>query len=91
MHRYFPDYLVEMKDAKGRTRKLLVEVKPHKETIPPVRSKGKRRKTLIEETLTWERNQAKWMAAESWCDKTGAEFVIWTERHLVALGVKIGT
>ena len=91
MHRYFLDFFVEIKDKKGDIRKLLIEVKPKSQTVPPKSTKGKRRATLLEEQLTYIKNDAKWKAAREWAKKNGAEFVIWTEDHLIALGVKIGT
>ena len=89
-HRYFVDFFVEIRDNRGNIRKLVIEVKPDKETKPPVPKKGKRRSTLINEQLTYAKNEAKWKAARLWAEKNGAEFVIWTEKHLVELGVNIG-
>lgn len=88
-HRYFPDFLIEILDKTGSKRVLLVEVKPKKETRPPVQGKRKKKSTLLQEQLTYVKNQAKWEAAERWCKRHGAEFAVWTEDHLVNLGVRV--
>jgi len=80
--RYFPDYYLIMKDKEGIITKYIVEVKPWKETIPPERKKGKRKKTLLYESATWIVNQAKWESAKKWCKKKGLIFIIITEKQL---------
>lgn len=79
VHRYFPDFLVVWKDG----RKQVIEVKPHRETMKPRKTKKKSRKTMLYEELTYCKNQAKWEAAEGYCKKKGWEFKILTEKHLI--------
>lgn len=74
--RYFPDFYIKTKDG----TKWIVEIKPEKETKLP--SKKGRKKNLIYQQLTYERNQAKWKAAIKFCDKLGFKFKILTERNL---------
>lgn len=86
-HRYFPDIYIEQVDKDGKERKLLIEIKPYKQTRPPDRSKitkkdGGIKKAYIEEVKTWGVNSAKWEAAEKFCNKKGWEFSIMTEREL---------
>ena len=46
-------------------KEYIVEVKPLKQTKPP--KKRKKTKQYIFETLTWQKNQAKWKFAEEYC------------------------
>lgn len=86
VRRYFPDFIVKIKESSGRIKKYLIEVKPQRQTVPPVAGK-KKRKTLITEALTYEKNLAKWKAAKEWCLDRGLEFKIITEKEL---GIKDG-
>ncbi len=76
--RYFPDFVVQRKDGKT----MMVEVKPAKESSPPVHKKGKKRQSIITEELTWATNKAKWEAAREFCRRNGWEFVILTEKDI---------
>jgi hypothetical protein len=76
-HRYFPDFVIMNRDKKI----FMIEVKPSKETAPPVK-KGKKTKRYIQEVMTWGKNEAKWKAAEAYCKKKGWEFMIMTEKEL---------
>lgn len=79
--RYFMDLQLEMKDGS----KLLVEIKPNKQTKPP--KKGKNKMRFIEEGLTYVTNQCKWKAAATWAENRGMKFVIWDEKTLKAMGI----
>jgi len=39
MHRYFPDFVVKVKDKNGQTRTMMLEVKPKKQTMEPEKKK----------------------------------------------------
>ncbi len=80
--RYFPDIFIVFKKPDGSIRKVLVEIKPFKETLPPVPKQGKKRKTLIYEAQAWNMNSAKWRAARIFCKKRGWQFEVWTEKTL---------
>ena len=80
-HRYFPDFYVKMKNAKGHTKVYIIEVKPEKETKPP-KKKGRHRQYLSE-AKTYAKNQAKWKAAEEFCSKRNWEFKVLTEKVLL--------
>lgn len=82
MHRYFMDLKITRMDAYGRKVVTLVEIKPEKETLPPVK-KGKSSKRYAEELRTFLVNKAKWAAAEKFCMEHGWNFVIWTENNLL--------
>jgi len=85
IHRYYPDFLIELENG----RKLLLEIKPKHETLPPVRRKNQKRKTFARQKLTFLVNQAKWKSARAFCAKNGLEFQVWTEDHIKSLGIKI--
>lgn len=81
MHRYYPDFVVLLKDREGHERVVMIEVKPYKQTQPPER-KSRITKKFLNETTTYAVNQAKWEAAKKYCEKRGIEFKIITERNL---------
>jgi hypothetical protein len=80
-HRYFPDFLVKIQDRNGKTKTMMLEVKPKKQTKPPEPQK-RVTKRYITEVTTWGVNQAKWKAADEYCQDRGWEFKIVTEDHL---------
>ncbi len=81
-HRYFPDFFIKYKDAKGKTRNVVIEVKPKKQLKEPKRNPKKRTKAWAYEVQTWVVNQAKWEAAKSYCNDRKYEFKIMTEKEL---------
>lgn len=80
-HRYFPDFLVKVKDKNGKQKTLMLEVKPKKQTVEPEK-KSRKTKQYIQEVVTWGVNQAKWKAASEYCLDRGWEFKLITEDHL---------
>ena len=82
VHRYFVDNFIVFKDKDGNKQKLLIEIKPSRQTIQPVTTKGKHKKTILYEQTTWITNQAKWTAAKEWAKKKNMEFIILTEKEL---------
>lgn len=82
VRRYFPDFIVKIKESSGNIKKYLIEVKPKRQTIEPKETKGKRKKTYISEVLTYNKNIAKWKAAREWCEDRLIEFKIITEEEL---------
>lgn len=82
-HRYFPDFIVVAKHPKtGEYITTLIEVKPYAQTVPPKGGKGKAKKRLIEETLTYSINDAKWASAKELCRRKGWRFKIMTEKEI---------
>lgn len=81
VHRYFPDFLIKMKESTGKIKTYLIEIKPKKQTIPPIK-KSRVTKNFIYEAKTYEVNKAKWKAAEEWCKDRLIEFKIITETEL---------
>jgi hypothetical protein len=82
IHRYFVDLVASIKDRTGKIQKLLIEVKPEKQTKPPTITAKKKQTTMLYEKVTWAVNQAKWDAARSWAKTKGYTFLILNEKHL---------
>lgn len=81
-HRYFVDFLVVAKNPKGDKVVTLIEVKPYDQTVPPTITKRKKQDRIISEVTTYAVNQAKWAAAQAYCDKRGWLFKVLTERDI---------
>lgn len=93
---YFIDFYLEFggKNYTGNPediKKLLIEVKPYKETQPPTppadTAKLKDKKRFNIEAKKYATNMSKWEAARAYAQTHGAEFFVWTERTLRTLGV----
>lgn len=82
--RYFIDFWIAVKSS-GGVKEYLVEVKPYKQTIPPIPPKINNVKALKRydrEKNVYIRNQTKWKAAMRACEAMGHSFIILTEREL---------
>jgi len=81
IHKYFPDFIIKLRETTGRIKTYVIEVKPKKQTQPP--KPGKRQtKSFIYEAKTFAVNQAKWKAAQEFCADRMIEFKIITEDEL---------
>jgi len=83
-HRYFPDFLVKMKDKDGKICVRMLEIKPANQSkSPKVRENSQRiTKKYINEVATFGINSAKWEAANEYCKDRGWSFHIITEKEL---------
>lgn len=81
IHRYFVDFYVKIKDSSNKTTKYLIEIKPEKFTKPPDIPKRKT-KRFIQEVFNYGTNQAKWKAANEYCEDRGMKFLVLTEKDL---------
>ena len=81
IHRYFPDFYVKVRQKDATIRVMILEIKPHKQTIEPVK-KSRVTKQYIQEVVTYGTNQAKWKAATEFCADRGWTFKILTEHDL---------
>lgn len=81
IHRYFPDFLVKIKENSGEVKRYLVEIKPLKQTIEP-EVKKRKTKGYIYEVMEYSKNQAKWKAAKEFCEDRQWIFKIITEKEL---------
>jgi hypothetical protein len=80
LHRYFPDFIVKKK-VNDVIETLVIEVKPSSQMVEPKRqSKPTRR--YIKEVMTYGINQAKWKAAQRFCEDRQWKFVVMNEKHL---------
>ena len=59
VRRYFPDFLIKIKDKDGQAKTHLIEVKPSKDLRPPVGGKGKKKSTVLYEMKTYQMNRDK--------------------------------
>ena len=81
VHKYFPDFIIKVKESSGQIKTYVVEVKPKKQTKPPVK-KSRVTKSYIHECTTYAVNVAKWKAAKEFCADRMIEFKIITEEEL---------
>lgn len=85
-HRYYPDFYYE-KEVEGSDQydRVLVEIKPYKETQEPKKPLKESLKSLQNYEYaykTYKKNLLKWHAAVEWCERRGMRFVIITEHTL---------
>ena len=81
IHRYFPDFLIKVKESNGSIKKYMIEIKPKKQTVPPIKPQRQTKK-YISEVYEYAKNQSKWEAAKDWCADRGYEFKVITETEL---------
>jgi len=81
VHRYFPDFYMKVKERNGKIRRYVIEVKPAKQTKPPVKPK-RQTKGYIREAYEYAKNQAKWKMAREFCADRQWEFKVVTEKEL---------
>jgi hypothetical protein len=80
-HRYFVDNVIAIQEG-NEVKKYLVEIKPYKQTLPPVKSNRKKKSTVIYEHVAYAVNQAKWKYASQFAKKKNMEFIVLTENEL---------
>ena len=80
-HRYFPDFYIKVREKDGTIKKYIIEVKPQRQTKPPAKPK-RQTKGYLREAFEYAKNQAKWKAAQEFCDDRRIEFKIITEDEL---------
>ena len=81
IHKYFPDFLIKIKEPNGKVRTYVIELKPKKQTVPP-KQKSRITESYIFEAKTYAVNQAKWKAAKEFCADRRIEFKLVTEDDL---------
>lgn len=89
--RYFIDFWMITRDKKGRERKWLIEVKPHKFTQPPEKQDGrlteKKFRQYTYHAKQFIMNQAKFKAARHFCEENGYKFGVITEHFFKKRGL----
>ena len=81
VHRYFPDFYMKVKERGGKVKRYVIEVKPAKQTKPPIKPK-RQTKGYIREAYEYAKNQAKWKMAREFCADRQWEFKVVTEKEL---------
>lgn len=81
VRRYYPDFIVQLRNKKGEIEHLMVEIKPYVQTQPPKRP-TRLSKKFLQEMETYAINQAKWAAATAFCKQKGLQFRVFTETEL---------
>ena len=81
VHRYYPDFIIKVKENTGKIKTYVIEVKPARQTVPP-KKKSRITKSFLYEAQTYAVNQAKWKAAKEWCADRMLEFIVITEKEL---------
>ena len=76
-HRYFPDFVVKT----SKQKKYMIEVKPSRQIGKPKPPK-KKTKSYMRESFEYIKNQAKWQAAQEYCNDRLWKFMLVTEREL---------
>ena len=81
-HRYHR-YFIDLKVRTAQDKVILIEIKPHAQTIPPVVKQGKKpTKRLLREMMEYSVNQAKWASAQDYAENRGWTFKVLTEYEL---------
>lgn len=89
VHRYFPDIVMCKKVPTGEQQVLMIEIKPHKQTLPPDPANRNKTKTgrvsrrYLNEVKTYGVNEAKWAAAREYCKQKGWHFITMTEKDIL--------
>ena len=81
VHKYFPDFIIKVKENTGHIKTYVVEVKPKRQTQPP-KKKSRVTKSYLYECKTYAVNQAKWKAAVEFCKDHMIQFKVITEDEL---------
>ena len=81
VHRYFPDFIIKVKESNEEIKTYVIEVKPKRQTAPP-KQKSRVTKSYLYEVQTYAVNQSKWNAADEWCKDRRLEFKVITETEL---------
>ena len=85
IHKYYPDFWVKIKKHDGTIETSIIEVKPKSQTIPPKDTSRKRKSgRFLLEMKRYGINEAKWIAANTYCKYKNWKFKIITEDHLLA-------
>lgn len=85
-HRYYPDFYVEMRTSDPNVyKRMVLEVKPYKETQPPIVPKNANAKALESfeyQIKLYTKNIQKWNRSVEYCKARDLEFFLVTEKHL---------
>jgi len=82
IHQYFVDFWLKTKKTDKTHEEFLIEIKPHRQTKPPVVEEEKLTKAKINQIKTYAVNLEKWRSAKRFCENRGWKFLILTEKDL---------
>ena len=77
--KYYPDLYMEYRDKEGNIQKVIIEVKPKKQTKA---SRSRNPANKMYENQMYFINQLKWDAAKNWCEQNGIRFIVMTESDM---------
>jgi len=83
VHTYIPDFFAKIKDKDGVVKHWVIEIKPRHEAEEKYAKHERAKEALIV-------NNAKWKAAQIFCEQNGMEFLVLTEKSIFFQGVKRG-
>lgn len=86
-HRYFPDFVIKVKEKDGKINTYIVEIKPLLQTHPP-KFPGKKTKKYLYEAKSYAINTIKWKYAQKYAEQRGWKFMLITEKELGLDGTK---
>ena len=72
---YIPDFILKYKNRQGELITEVIEIKPHKQTVPD-------KKASLYDQVSLAVNHAKWAAAKAVCESHGIRFRVATEQDL---------
>jgi len=81
VHRYYIDFYCKFRNPDGTFTKWLIEYKPYRQTIMPVKGR-KSEKTWLYQEIFWATNMSKFKAATEYAHSIGAKFQVLTEKDL---------
>ena len=81
IHRYYPDFLIQVKTKDGKVKTEMWEIKPEAQVGEPER-KSRTTRRYIAEVVRYGINDAKWKAATEYCLDRGWAFRVLTEKDL---------
>lgn len=81
IHRYYVDFSCILKEANGNLCRYLIEYKPYKQTLQPVKGK-KSERTFLTEQINYSTNMSKWKSAREYANSQKMKFIILTEKDL---------
>jgi hypothetical protein len=85
LHNYIPDFYIEQKNPQGKIEKILIEIKPKKQSKHPVLPKNKTKKAMANyqySVMEFVKNNNKWKYALRYCETRNMKFRILTENSL---------
>lgn len=87
MRTYHLDFVIIVKTYTG-IKTMLIEIKPYKQTIKPVKTRGKKESSFLNEMAVYNVNMDKWTHATAYAKERNWQFVIMTEEELYNVDVR---